>query len=314
MEVFLEITPLKESDVFVVLDAVNNKFAYPLHNHAELELSLVSGISGTRTVGDSTQSYLENDLVFMGPYLYHKWDGAVAAQPKGKNYRVITIQFGADLFTAQLLKKEPYNKIRKLLQRCGRGIRFYGKTYEDAFLRMKELTTDKGMDSVLEFFKLLDVLSRSTEFEYLNSEGLAPATSKSDSRRIQVAYTYILENFSNHQMKVSDLAGLMNMSDSAFSHFFRKHAHHSFKQFLIDIRVRFACKLLLDSEETITEICFHSGFNNVTNFNRLFMKYRHCAPLQYRKLHEENPDFDWSGQVTENRFVPAGGTGGVDQL
>ncbi len=307
MEVFLEITPLKESDVFVVLDAVNNKFAYPLHNHAELELNLVSGISGNRTVGDSTQSYEENDLVFLGPYLYHKWDGAVEAQPKGKNYRVITIQFGADLFTAQLLQKEPYHKIRKLLQRCGRGMRFYGKTYEDAFLRMQELTTDKGMDSVLEFFKLLDVLSRSTEFEYLNSEGLAPATSKSDSRRIQVAYTYILENFSNHQMKVSDLAGLMNMSDSAFSHFFRKHAHHSFKQFLIDIRVRFACRLLLDSEETITEICFHSGFNNVTNFNRLFMKYRHCAPLQYRKLHEENPDFDWSGQVTENRFVPAGG-------
>ncbi len=312
MEVFLEITPLKESDVFVVLDAVNNKFAYPLHNHAELELNLVSGISGTRTVGDSTQSYEENDLVFLGPYLYHKWDGAVAAQPKGKNYRVITIQFGADLFTAQLLQKEPYHKIRKLLQRCGRGIRFYGKTYEDAFLRMQELTTDKGMDSVLEFFKLLDVLSRSTEFEYLNSEGLA--TSKSDSRRIQVAYTYILENFANHQMKVSDLAGLMNMSDSAFSHFFRKHAHHSFKQFLIDIRMRFACKLLLDSEETITEICFHSGFNNVTNFNRLFMKYRHCAPLQYRKSHEENPDFDWSGQVTENRFVPAGGTDRVDQF
>lgn len=312
MEVFLEITPLKESDVFVVLDAVNNKFAYPLHNHAELELNLVSGISGTRTVGDSTQNYLENDLVFLGPYLYHKWDGAVEAQPKGKNYRVITIQFGADLFTAQLLQKEPYHKIRKLLHRCERGIRFYGKTYEDAFLRMQELTTDKGMDSVLEFFKLLDVLSRSTEFEYLNSEGLA--TSKSDSRRIQLAYTYILENFSNHQMKVSDLAGLMNMSDSAFSHFFRKHAHHSFKQFLIDIRMRFACKLLLDSEETITEICFHSGFNNVTNFNRLFMKYRHCAPLQYRKLHEENPDFDWSGQVTENRFVPAGGMGGIDQL
>ena len=310
MEVFLEITPLKESDVFVVLDAVNNKFDYPLHNHAELELNLVSGISGTRTVGDSTQSYLENDLVFLGPYLYHKWDGAIEAQPKGKNYRVITIQFGADLFTAQLLQKEPYHKIRKLLQRCARGMRFYGKTYEDAFLRMQELTTDKGMDSVLEFFKLLDVLSRSTEFEYLNSVGLAPPASKSDSRRIQLAYTYILENFSNHLMKVSDLAGLMNMSDSAFSHFFRKHAHHSFKQFLIDIRVRFACKLLLDSEETITEICFHSGFNNVTNFNRLFMKYRHCAPLQYRKSHEENPDFDWSGQLTQNRFVPAGGPEG----
>jgi hypothetical protein len=80
MEVFLEITPLKETDVFVVLDALNNRFEYPLHNHPELEISLITGISGTRIVGDSTQAYQENDLVFLGPYLYHKWDGAVDAQ------------------------------------------------------------------------------------------------------------------------------------------------------------------------------------------------------------------------------------------
>lgn len=306
MEVFLQITPLKESDVFVVLDAVNNRFDYPMHNHSALELNLVSGISGTRTVGDSTQHFQENDLVFMGPYLYHKWDAEVALQPKGKNYRVITIQFGSDLFNAHLLQKEPYHKIRKLLQRCSRGIRFYGKTYEDVFIRMKELTTDKGMDSVLEFFKLLDVLSRSTEFEYLSSEGFTPQASKTDSRRIQLVYTYMLENFSNHLMKVSDVASLVNMSDSSFSHFFRKHAHHSFKQFLIDLRVRFACKLLLDSEQTITEICFHSGFNNVTNFNRLFLKYRFCAPLHYRKSHGENVEFNWSGHMLPMQFIPAG--------
>jgi AraC-like DNA-binding protein len=306
MDVYLEMTPLKESDVFVVLDAFNNRFDYPLHNHPELEISLVTGISGTRVVGDSKQLFQENDLVMLGPYLYHQWDGETDMQPKGKNYRVITLQFGSDLFNAQLLQKEPYHKIRKLLQRCERGIRFYGTTFEDAFLRMKELTKDKGMDSVLEFFKLLDVLSRSTEFEYLSSGELTPQPSKSDSRRIQIAYAYVLENFANHLLKVSDIATLMNMSDSSFSHFFRKHAHHSFKQFLIDIRMRFACKLLLDSDETITEICFHSGFNNVTNFNRLFLKYRHCAPLQYRKNHEENPDFDWSGQLTVNQYIPAG--------
>lgn len=306
MEVFLEITPLKESDVFAVTDAVNQPFDYPLHNHPELELNLVIGTSGTRIVGDATEPYQENDLVFLGPYLYHKWDRAVTPQSETHNYRVITIHFGSDLFPTQLLQKDAYGKIRKLLQRSGRGMRFYGKTFEEAMERMKELTIDKGMDSVLEFYKLLDLLSRSTEFEYLTSEGLAPQVSKSDSRRLQMAYTYILENFSNHHLKLSEVAALVNMSDSAFSHFFRKHAHHSFKQFLIDLRVRFACKLLLDSDESITEICFHSGFNNVTNFNRLFMKYRHCTPLQYRKCRGENPDFNWSEQHTDAQFIPAG--------
>lgn len=306
MEVFLEITPLKEADVFAVTDVVNHPFDYPLHNHPELELKLVIGTSGTRIVGDSTEPYKENDLVFLGPYLYHKWDRAVTPQNEAHHCRVITIHFGSDLFPTQLLQKDAYGKIRKLIQRSNRGMRFYGKTFEEAMERMKELTIDKGMDSVLEFYKLLDLLSRSTEFEYLTSEGVAPQASKSDNRRIQIAYTYILENFSNHHLKVSEVAALVNMSDSAFSHFFRKHAHHSFKQFLIDLRVRFACKLLLDSDDSITEICFHSGFNNVTNFNRLFMKYRHCTPLQYRKGHEENPDFNWSEQVTDTQFIPAG--------
>ncbi|MBK9016413.1 MAG: hypothetical protein IPM82_21365 [Saprospiraceae bacterium] len=106
--------------MFVVLNSFNNGFNYPIHNHPEFELNLVSGISGERIVGDSTEHYFDNDLVLLGSNLYHKWDGDEALLHSGQPYRVITIQFGMDLFSSKLLQKDRFYKIRKLLQDASR--------------------------------------------------------------------------------------------------------------------------------------------------------------------------------------------------
>ena len=106
MNIYREITPLKTPDVFVVLDSVCNGFDYPIHNHPEYELNLIAGMSGTRIVGDSIERYTDFDLVLLGPYLYHKWDGDAQLQQNGQPYRVITIQFSMELFSAQLFQKE----------------------------------------------------------------------------------------------------------------------------------------------------------------------------------------------------------------
>jgi len=304
MNVYREITPLKEPDVFVVLDSFNNGFDYPIHNHPEFELNLVAGISGTRIVGDSTERYYDYDLVLLGPYLYHKWDGDEAMQASGQPYRVITIQFGMDLFAGHLLEKERFYKIKKLLQDAARGIKFQGKTFEDAMQKMVELTEDKGFASIIGFMELLDLLSRSTEATFLVSEGFTPQALKSESKRIQVVYNYILNNFTDHHIKIGDLAALVNMSASAFSHFFQKCTFKSFTQFLVDVRIGHACKLLLSTDETINQICYRSGFNNIANFNRLFKKYRDCTPIEYRRRHKEKTEFDWTKQITPWQFLP----------
>lgn len=304
MNIYREITPLKEPDVFVILDSCNNGFDYPIHNHPEFELNLVAGISGTRIVGDSTERYSEMDLVLLGPYLYHKWDGDEEHQRQGKPYRVITIQFGMDLFSAHLFQKERFYKIRKLLEDSARGIKFHGKTFEEAMKMMIGLTQDNGFASIIEFMQLLDLLSQSTEMTYLVSEGFMPQALKSDSRRIQLVYNFILKNFADHSIKIGDVAALVNMSTSAFSHFFQKYNNKSFTQFLLDVRIGHACKRLLSTDETVNQIGYSAGFNNIANFNRLFKKYRSCTPTEYRRRYKEKNEFDWANQITPWQFLP----------
>jgi AraC-like DNA-binding protein len=308
MNIYREITPLKAPDVFVVLDSVCNGFDYPIHNHPEYELNLIAGMSGTRIVGDSTERYTEYDLVLLGPYLYHKWDGDELLQQAGKPYRVITIQFAMDLFSGQLFQKEQFIKIRKLLRDSCRGIRFQGKSFEEAMQIMVGLTEDKGFTNIIDFLHLLDLLSKSTESTFLASEGFSPQAPCTENNRIQVAYGHIFKHFDNPELKIGDVADQLNMTDSAFSHFFKQYAFRNFTQFLIDVRIGHACKLLLNTDETVNQISFKSGFNNLANFNRLFRKYRACTPLEYRRRYLEKNEFDWTKQVTPWQFLPGKST------
>jgi AraC-like DNA-binding protein len=171
---------------------------------------------------------------------------------------------------------------------------------------MVSLTEDRGFTNVISFLQLMDLLSNSQESTFLASEGFSPQALRAGSNRIQVAYAYILKHFTDPDLKIGDVASQVNMSESAFSHFFKKYAFRSFTQFLVDLRVGHACKLLLDTDDTIGQIYLQSGFNNLANFNRLFRKYRSCTPGEYRKRYLEKMEFDWTKQITPWQFLPPG--------
>lgn len=306
MQVYRELTPLKKSDVFIIIDSFNNGFDYPIHNHPEFELNLVLGTSGTRIVGDSTEYYKDYDLVFLGPFLFHKWDIDKTKEQEFENSRVITIQFKIDLFNSQFFKKNQFVKIKNLLQASTRGIRFDGDTFEKASRMMIGLTEDNGFTNVIDFLQLLDLLANSKETNYLSSAGFSSSSIPYKGYRIQIAFNYILQNFNNKELKIKDVAGQLNMSISAFSHFFKKYSNTSFMQFLIDVRLGHTCKLLLDSDDSIKQICYSSGFNNVANFNRLFKKNRACTPFEFRRRPTKNDSFDWTAQITPGQFIPSG--------
>jgi AraC-like DNA-binding protein len=311
MKVYQEITPVTGTDLFVILDSVNKGFEYPIHNHAEFELTLVSGSAGTRIVGDSTQRYKDEDLVLIGPYLFHKWDDEDKQGTPKEPCRVITIQFDMHLFDKALLAKKPFALIQTFLGSAGRGIRFYGKTLAEARKRMNRLTGLSGVESATEFLLLLDLLSKSGQFEFLASEGFNVNPVQVNSKRLHAAYQYLLRHFQESGLKMSDVASEVNLGDSAFSHFFKKATNRSFSDYLIAMRLEHACKLLIESDEQISRIASLSGFNNMANFNRMFKGAHHCSPMQFRKIYQEKSKFDWNKQNTPGQFIPPGNHAGA---
>ncbi len=305
MDIFHENTPLKENDICVVLDSTNNGFDYPLHNHAEIEINLIMGISGKRIVGDSNEHFEENDLVILGPYLYHKWFGDEKQLADHKKYRVITVQFDLKQFSKSLMIKDSFFAINSLLQESIRGIHFTGRTFDQACKIMIEMTENKGFENTISFLKLLDVLSKSVDKRPLSFLALDSTAIKSTNHRIQIAYSFILQNFAKTEFTMKSVASKVQMSENAFSHFFQKQSFRSFSDFIIDLRLGKACKQILETDKTISEICYQSGFNNLSNFNRLFKKYRGYTPKEFRKKHLFDTAFTWDKQVTPGQFVPA---------
>jgi AraC-like DNA-binding protein len=301
MKIYKEITPLKNADFFVILDTTNTNFSYPIHHHPEYELNLVMGCSGNRIVGDSVEAYRLLDLVLLGPYLFHKWD----AQYQNDQNRVITIQFDQHLFDNNLLSKEPFQRIKQMLQISTRGIEFSKATIKKVQPHLIQLTNLDGFESIIEFLRILDLLSKSKPKQLIASEGFNNEAYNTSSKRIEIAHRYILKNYRRSDLRIRDIAKKIHMSDSAFSHFFKKNTNKSFQQYILELRLGYACKLLVHTDDLISQIYMQTGFNSIANFNRLFKKFYLCTPLEYRKSYSDNTLFDWTHQNTPNQFLPS---------
>lgn len=276
-----EITPVQPDDFFIIMNHYDAKFDYPIHYHPEYELNLVMNSTGKRIVGDSIQEYTEMDLILIGPNTYHKWNG----DNEDNNSHVITVQFPEDLFHQSFLDRKLMSPIKELLKKSYRGIEFSETTKIEMKSRIMNLCKSHGFDSVLNFLSILYDLAISR-----NQKLLASSTFKSEfeipkSRRIKKVVQYLQENY-NEEIMLSDVAKMVNMSESAFSHFFKRRTQRSFSHYLIDIRIGHACRMLLESNQNISEICFNSGFNNLSNFNRLFKKKKGCTPSEFREYNQ----------------------------
>lgn len=279
--VYREITPVTSKDVFRIFSYPEAEFKYPLHHHPEYEINLVLNSKGTRIVGDSVGQYEDDELVLLGPYIQHCWDGATHAMDSGMTPSVIVVQFHKDLFSNNWLMKEAFIPIRILLGESSRGLEFFGETRKKGIKILKGLANLSGFPATLAFFEFLYILATSTEKRQVASAGYVVPTPYFRNKRIEDVYNYINQYFKK-DLQLAEVAAVANMSPSAFSHYFKKCSNKSFIQFLVEKRVSYACKMLLETECTVREICFESGFNNLSNFNRLFKKYKKVTPKAYR--------------------------------
>lgn len=276
-EIQKELVPIIDEDLFIVLNHPNADFNYAVHYHPEYEINLVVNTYGERIVGDSIQPFKDLDLVMIGPNIAHKWCGKTV-----EGNLVITIQFSDDFLNLPILNRRLFAPIKQLLLDANRGVCFPEETQRRAKEIIMGLTQMHGFQTVLSFFSLLYELATSNRYTLVSSRYATHDTiMTTKSRRITKVCQYIEEHYID-SVSLSDVAQIVGMSDSAFSHFFKTKTGTTFIDYLNNLRIAKACQLLSETNQTVSEVCFNSGFNNISNFLRMFKKRKQYTPNEYR--------------------------------
>ncbi len=276
-----EITPLTPSDCFTLFSRIKRNFDFPLHYHDDFELNYIENATGARRIiGDHMEEIGPLELVLVGSNLQHGWFNHKC---QSTEIREVTIQFQKDLFDDKFLRRNQSSFLRAMLEKSNRGILFPSETILQVSDRIKALKTKTGFDSVLELFSILHDLSNCRNMRILSDSSFNNGEYFSyNSRRISKAMDYLHTNFEK-PISLSDVAKLVNMSDVAFSRFFKARTGNNFIDSLIEIRLGHASRMLIDTTHTIGEIAYRCGFNNMSNFNRVFKKKKNCTPKEFRE-------------------------------
>jgi len=277
-----ETPPLKKSDCFSVFARHKTKFDFPVHYHEEYELNFIENAKGVkRIVGDSVEEIEDWELVFIGPNIPHAW----FTHKCKTEFFEITIQFHRDLFHEAFLKRTQLSSIRSLFEASLKGILFSTETIRRLAPRLKELEHKTGFDSVVELMSILNELSMDTAPRCLSGEKIYNADYiYMDSLRMEKLIEFMNANF-NRPVRLGEAAGLVNMAETAFSRFFKAKTGTNFVDFLNDIRLGHASRMLIDTKSSINDIAATCGFTNISNFNRTFKREKGLTPKDFRAKH-----------------------------
>ena len=286
-KVFTEITRLSDKDCFYIVERHKTEFTYPLHQHKEFELNFIEKGKGVRRiVGDSVEEIGDYELVLLGGEdLEHVWEQGSCTS---KDIREITVHFSGDIFGSDLLSKNQFASIRTMLEKADHGLSFPISTIMKVYSTLDTIANEsERFVQFLKFMYILYELSVADDARVLASSSFSHAERETESRRVQKVKEYVNEHYSE-ALKLSDIADLVGMSPVAFSRFFRHRTGRTLSDYITDIRLGYAARMLVDSSRNISEICYECGFNNLSNFNRTFKAKRNYTPREFRAMFKKN--------------------------
>ena len=281
-----EITPLMEKDVLYIADRHKKEFTYPIHNHEVFELNFIEHAPGVRRiVGDSSEVIGEYDLVLITSLeLEHVW---MQNSCVSQDIHEITVQFKFDLSSDSLFSKNPFQRIYRMLNEARKGLAFPMDAIMKVYNDILALSTVKdGFEAFISFLNILYKLSRCEGSYTLATSSYAKVNIEEDSHRILKVKNYINSHYMD-ELKLKTLAQLACMSETAFSRFFKLHTGRTVSDYIIDIRLGYASRMLVDTNKSIADICYLCGYNNLSNFNRVFKRKKGCAPTEFREYYHK---------------------------
>ena len=282
-KVLHEITPLGEHDFMYVADRHKKEFTYPIHQHNLFELNFVEQAAGCRrVVGDSSEVIGDYDLVLItSPDLEHVWE---QHECHSQDIHEVTVQFYLDFEReGSPLKTNPFRSIYRMLVRAKHGLAFPMQAVMAIYQRLVRLSAiEESFLMVHELFYILYELSKYDDARELSSSAFAKVSIESDSRRVLKVKNHIATHITD-DLRLENLSSMIGMTPSAFSRFFKLHTGKNLSEYIVDIRLGNAARRLIDTTDTVSEICYCCGFNTLSNFNRLFRKRKGCSSTEFRE-------------------------------
>lgn len=259
------------------------------HFHPHYQLFTVLEGTGSRLIGDSIQHFEPGDTVFLGPDLPHLWRSEAAYFEKDSKLltKGLVLYFKEDFLGSEFLSKPEMSPIEQVFKESKRGIAYTGYTRENIRKVLRQLLVCDGFERILRTLELLNVLAHSSDGQPITSYGYVNTYKVSETERMQKVHNYVWQNFKS-LIRLGEAASLANMSEAAFCRYFRTRANKTFTDFVSEIRIGHACKLLLETSWTVSQIAYESGFDTLSNFNRNFKKITSQTPRDYRTAYQSS--------------------------
>lgn len=268
---------------FVIKELIAPYFDINWHFHSEYQLFVVLKGEGTRFIGDHIQRFQAGDMVLTGPNLPHLWrsDQIYFQDQPGLKTHGIVIYFSDQFLNNAVFDLEEFRSIAHVLQTSASGVGIIGDTQKIIQKRMKSLLEKEGVGSIIQLLEILEIIAGSSDCQLIADPTYVNLHKDSERDRMSLVYELVMNGFTN-KITLKEAADLCNLSESAFSRYFKSRANQSFSSFLSQVRIHQACKLLQEENLNISQICFDSGFFTLSNFNRQFKERMGKTPLEYR--------------------------------
>lgn len=275
---------LNPESSFNILQRNGAEFYNQWHFHPEIELIYVHKGRGTRFIGTDVHRFEPDELFLFGSNLAHMWkcDPEYFMKDSKLKAEVTIIYFHHDFLGDKFFNTHELKNIEALLEKSKQGIKISGNTKTQVKELMGKLQWAKGVERITTLLGILEKIANSKEKQYVNYIHHEVKIDKEENNRLNKIFQHLTDNF-QRKITLTEIASVANLSSKAFCRYFRSKTRKTFYQYLLEVRVAHACHLLLEKDMSVNEVCYETGFNNLSNFNRYFKKITDKTPTGYKR-------------------------------
>lgn len=279
MKVYFHKIAKPSQSSFVVRHDIASNFGKPVHYHTELELHLTLKGEGVRFIGDKVSSFEPGNILLLGEDLPHAWHAREGAD---SGVEAVIIQFKRSCLGDDFFSLPELTHIRQLYEVAKKGLLLHGKCRDKVEALMLKSIDAGHFQRIIILLEILNLVADTKEYSTISTTEVAYKGDAEDAHRLNRIYAYTLANFKK-DISLAEIAGVSNLSVTSFCRYFKNTTKNTYFDFLIQVRVNFACQMIVEDKYSIAAICFECGFNNVANFYRHFKKLMGMTPVEYKK-------------------------------